>query len=182
MKRLAVLAAAMFAVACAQPAPPAEPAAPTTAHTDSLKVSYEIAKSDLTRSAEQMPEEDYGFRPAGVADDVRSFGQILAHVAGANYMFCGMVSGEAGMEVDVATTTAKADIVKALNDSFAFCDRAFASVNDQTGAAMVNIGFLNADLTKLGVLAFSIAHDMEHYGNLVTYFRAKGMVPPSSQG
>jgi uncharacterized damage-inducible protein DinB len=180
MKHFAVIVVAMAAVGCAQPAPPAEPAVPTTAHTDSIKVVYDIAKSDLTRAAEQMPEEDYGFKPAGVIDEVRSFGQIMAHVAGANGMFCGMVSGEAAPAVDEAMT-AKADIVKALNDSFAFCDRAIASVNDQTGAEKVTIGFLNADLTKLGVLAFSAAHDMEHYGNIVTYMRAKGMVPPSSQ-
>jgi len=181
MKRIAILAAGVFAVACAQPAPPAEPAAPTSAHTNSLKVSQDIAKSDLVRAAEQMPEEDYGFKPAGVAEEVRSFGQIVAHVAGANGMFCSMVSGEAAPTVDDAMT-AKADIVKALNDAFAFCDRAFASVNDQTGAEMVSISFLNAEFSKLGVLAFNTAHNMEHYGNLVTYMRAKGMVPPSSQG
>ena len=178
MKHFAVVIAAIAVAGCAQPAPP--PAAPTTAHTDSLKVGYEIAKSDLTRAAEQMAEADYGFKPAGVADEVRSFGQIVAHVAGANGMFCGMVSGEAAPAVDEAMA-AKADITKALADSFALCDRAFASVNDQSGAETVRIDFLNADLTKLGLLAFNTAHEMEHYGNLVTYMRAKGMVPPSSQ-
>ncbi len=183
MKRFAVLIAAAFAVACAQPAPPAEPPAPTSDHTNSLKVGHDIAKSNLTGAADQMPEGDYGFKPAGVADEVRSFGGILAHAANANFMFCGMVSGEAGPGVNFEeTATTKADIVKALNDSFAFCDRAFASVDDQSGALKVNISFLNADLTKLGVLAFNTAHNMEHYGNLVTYMRAKGMVPPSSQG
>lgn len=183
MKRIAAIAVAVFAVACAQPAPPAEPAAaPTTAHTDSLKAGYEMAKSNLVRAAEQMPEEDYGFRPAGVIEEVRTFGGIMAHAANANFMFCGMVSGEAGPGVDFEeAATTKADITKALADSFAFCDRAFASVNDQTGAEMVRIDFFNADWTKLGVLAFNTAHGMEHYGNIVTYMRAKGMVPPSSQ-
>ena len=179
MKRFGLMMLGLTLVGCAQPAPP--PAEPTTAIVDSLKGSYEIGKGYLTRAAEQMEEADYAFKPAGVAEEVRSFGAIVAHVAGANGMFCSMVSGEAAPEGNPEELTAKADIQKALADSFALCDRAYASVNDETGKATVRIDFLNADWSKLGVLAFNTAHDMEHYGNLVTYMRAKGMVPPSSQ-
>ena len=182
MRRLGMLIIAVAAVGCAQPAPPPEPPPPSTAVTSSLKGGYDIAKSFITRAAEQMAEADYGFKPAGVAGEVRSFGQIVAHLANANYLFCAMVSGEAGPGVDYEeTATTKVDITKALGESFAFCDRAYGSVNDQTGAEAVRVDFLNMDSTKLGVLAFNSGHEMEHYGNLVTYMRAKGLVPPSSQ-
>ncbi len=181
MKRIGFAVLAMVAVGCA-PAPP-PPAPPSNAVTDGLKVGFDAGKGFLTAAAEQMAEADYAFKPAGVAAEVRSFGQIIGHVANANSMFCSMVSGEAGPGVDVeATMTSKADLTKALGDALALCERAFASVNDQTGAESLRVDFLNADLTKLGVLGFNTAHNFEHYGNLVTYFRAKGMVPPSSQG
>ena len=78
--------------------------------------------------------------------------------------------------------TAKADLQKALAASFEFCDRAFAGLNDQTGAAEATIVPINnMKTTRLGALSFNAAHDMEHYGNLVTYMRMNKMVPPSSQ-
>lgn len=180
MKRLGPIVLAAGAVACGQTTP--EPPPVSSVITHSLLVPYEMAKSYLTRAAEQMPEADYAFKPAGTAAEVRTFGRIVAHVADANYMLCSVVSGEAPPATSVeATMTAKADITGALDDSFAFCDRAFGSVNDQTGAMSVRIEPLDMDSTKIGALTLAIAHDMEHYGNLVTYLRAKGFVPPSTQ-
>jgi uncharacterized damage-inducible protein DinB len=111
------------------------------------------------------------------------FGQIVGHVADANYMFCGLVSGEIAPAASVENTiTKKADLQKALTDSFAFCDRAYAGLNDETGAAEVTVAAINnMKTTKLGLLSLAIAHDSEHYGNLVTYLRVNKMVPPSSQ-
>ena len=181
MKRIGFTVLAMVAVGCAPPAPP-PPAPPSSVVTDSIKTGFDIGKNFITQAAEQMAEADFAFKPTGVAAEVRSFGQLVGHVANANYLFCSMVSGEAGPGVDIEqTATSKADLTKALGEAFAFCDRAFGSVNDQTGADPLRVDFLNADLTKLGVLAFNNAHNMEHYGNIVTYMRAKGMVPPSSQ-
>jgi len=180
MKRMALIVLAAGAVACGQATP--EPPPVSSDITSSLLEPYEGAKSYITRAAEQMPEADYGFKPAGTADEVRTYGRILAHIADANYTFCSAVSGEAPPATSVEETmTAKADITTALADSFAFCDRAFGSVNDQTGAMAVRIEAFDMDSTKLGALALNTAHDLEHYGNLVTYLRVKGLVPPSSQ-
>lgn len=155
--------------------------------TDSMKSGYDIVKGYLTKSAELMSEKDYTFKPAGVAPEVRSFGQILGHVANANHLFCGasMGASTAGGErgpggVDYEKLTSKAELQKALASSFAVCDKAFAAVNDRNAGEAVK-GLPIGPSTKLGTLAFNTAHDFEHYGNLVTYFRAKGMVPPSSQ-
>jgi uncharacterized damage-inducible protein DinB len=76
--------------------------------------------------------------------------------------------------------TTKADLQAALAESFKFCDAAF----DGLTAARANeaIKFFLPNQTRLSVLAFNAAHDFEHYGNIVTYMRMKGMVPPSSAG
>jgi uncharacterized damage-inducible protein DinB len=138
---------------------------------------YTVAKNNLVRAAEQMPEADYGFQ---ATKDVRSFGQLVGHVANANYMICAMASGEKSPNaVDIEkTVTAKADLVKALKESFTFCDQAY-QITDAKGLEEMTLFGMKTN--RIGVLAFNAGHDMEHYGNIVTYMRLKGMVPPSSQ-
>jgi len=187
VKRLLSVALLGFGVAaCTQPAaapPPQAAPPPSSAIVDSVKQEFTSVKGYLTKSLEQFPEKDLAFKPVGVAAEVRGFGQIIAHVAAEQYLFCGPVSGEKKPPVDEKSLSKlnKADLQKALADAFAFCDRAFASVNDQTGAAAAEITEFSYKSTKIGLLAFNNAHDYEHYGNLVTYMRAKKMVPPSSQ-
>lgn len=79
------------------------------------------------------------------------------------------------------TKTTKADLSKALAESFAYCDKVFAGMTDATGAKTVKF-MMGGDMAKLSILSFNTAHDWEHYGNLVTYMRLNKMVPPSSQG
>lgn len=148
---------------------------------DSIKATHEMVRSYITKSAEQFPDRDYGFRPSGIIADVRTFGQIIGHIASYNYLYCAAASGMKGPDADPATLTSKASLQKALGASYAFCEKAFATVTDRNGSQPVT-GLSIGDQTKLGTLAFNNAHQFEHYGNLVTYFRAKGMVPPSSQG
>jgi len=166
--------------ACAQPAPPPAPPAPppSTKVTDSLKIQANIVKGYLTKAAEQMPEAKYAFK---ATPDVRTFGQLIGHIADANYLFCGYSSGEKKPADSAEKLAKKADLQKALADSFAYCDRAYAGVNDTTGAAEVKVEDIGQTLSKLGVLAFNTSHDFEHYGNIVTYMRLNKMVPPSSQ-
>ena len=137
---------------------------------------YNQVKDYLIAAAEQMPEEFYGYQPT---EEVRTFGQIVGHVANALYMFCGTVSGgEARGPENYEERTSKAGLVEAITDSFGKCDAAYA-VDD--GVAMEEVEFFGQTGTKLWVLTFNIAHNWEHYGNLVTYMRANGQVPPSSQ-
>ena len=137
---------------------------------------YGVAKGNLIKAAEQMPEADYSFK---ATPEVRSFGQLVGHVANANYMFCAMVLGEKSPNsTDLEKTTAKAGLVQGLKDSFTYCDKAYAITD---AAATANVDLFGMKTNKIGVLSFNSAHDMEHYGNIVTYMRLKGMVPPSSQ-
>jgi uncharacterized damage-inducible protein DinB len=128
-----------------------------------------------------MPEEHYGFKPV---EGVRTFGAILAHVAGASYVFCAAAKGEKGPFTEdhfETTATTKAAIVKATNDAIAYCDEAFTALTDATAGQMVASPFGSGQVPRANPLIGQIGHDNEHYGNLVTYFRIKGMVPPSSK-
>lgn len=138
---------------------------------------FEIVKGYLIASAEQMPEELYGYRPT---DEVRTFGQIIGHVANAQYMFCGTATGgDARPPENFEERTTKAGLVEAIKMGFAACDPAYAMEDLK---AMEEIEFFGNTGSRLWVLNFNVAHTWEHYGNLVVYFRANGMVPPSSQG
>jgi uncharacterized damage-inducible protein DinB len=170
-----------------QPPPPPPKTTTTTPAASPLtaasKAAYENYKGDLVKSAEQMKDTDYGFKPVGVAAEVRTFGQIIGHVADANAAFCSAASGQPGPATvkDLEHAKTKADIQKGLADSFAFCDTAWAATTDANAAKAAKMPFDMGDSTRLAVLAFNTAHMSEHYGNIVTYMRAKGLVPPSSQ-
>ena len=144
----------------------------------SHKGIYMIARTNVTKAAAKMPEENYSFK---ATDAVRSFGQIIGHVADAQYLFCSAALGEKNPGLGIEKSkTSKADLVKALNDAFAYCDKAYDAMTDAHAADAVK--FFGRDSTKMAVLSFNTAHTMEHYGNIVTYMRLKNLVPPSSEG
>ena len=130
----------------------------------------------IERAAEKMPEEEYAFKPDPA---VRSFGQILGHIADANYLFCSPLLGENNPSPGVEKNkTTKAELTSALRDAFAYCGRAYDALTD--ASANETIKAFGQERNKLGVLWFNSSHNLEHYGNLVVYLRAKGIVPPSS--
>jgi uncharacterized damage-inducible protein DinB len=138
---------------------------------------YGHVKDILLRSAEKMPEENYNFKPI---DTVRSYGQIVGHVADAQYMFCSIALGENNPAPKIEQTkTSKADLIAALKDAFAYCDKAYDGMTDASAAQMVKL--FGNDAPRLGALTVNNMHDLEHYGNLVTYMRLKSIVPPSSE-
>src|SRR5215472_15921028 len=167
MKALVIL----LAVVCALHAEDANPL------TTDAKRLYENVKSDILKSAEKMPEEFYSFKPA---PRVRTFGQILGHVAEEQYFFCSTVKGEQkAADIEKAKTT-KTEIMAALRESFAYCDSAYNGMTDPAAIQMVKSG--EGDRTRLRILWGNTLHDTSHYGNLVTYMRIKGLVPPSTEG
>ncbi|HEV8579606.1 MAG TPA: DinB family protein [Thermoanaerobaculia bacterium] len=146
---------------------------PLSAHT---RMIYGGVKQILLRSAEKMPEENYGFKPT---EAVRSFGQVLGHVADSQYIFCSVVLGEKNPAPQVEKTkTSKADLIAALKEAFAYCDKAYDGMTDASGTQMVKL--MGGDTPKLGALAVNSTHTVEHYGNLITYMRMKNIVPPTS--
>jgi uncharacterized damage-inducible protein DinB len=154
--------------------PSAPPANPITA---SEKGVYSFVSNAVIGAAEKMPESNYAFKPT---PEVRSFGQLVGHVADASYMFCAQAQGEANPAKNIEKTkTAKADLVAALKDAVAYCNKAFDGMTDANGSAMVKL--FSFQLSKLTVLSLNTAHTDEHYGNMVTYLRLKGIVPPTSE-
>ncbi len=170
------------AAAFAQETPPAPPRAAFTLPKENPltawnRYMYGQLGNIVLRSAEKMPEENYGFKPT---DAVRSYGQILGHVADAQYIFCSIALGEKNPAPKIEQSkTSKADLTAALKDAFAYCDKAYNGMTDASGAQPVKL--FGTDSPRLGVLIVNTAHTMEHYGNLVTYMRLKNIVPPSSE-
>jgi uncharacterized damage-inducible protein DinB len=155
-------------------------AAPLVAQNPAVRMAREnwLESQDyILRSAEQMPESLYKFKPTPA---VRSFGEILAHVAGSEYFYCAAALGERGRDEDeiMRTATTKAAIVQAVKDAGTYCARAYAMTDAAAAAAAANVG---ENHSRLYALIANFGHNMEHYGNLITYFRINGMVPPSSQ-
>jgi uncharacterized damage-inducible protein DinB len=152
-------------------------AAPSNPITASEKGFYTLVSGEVIAAAEKMPEQNYSFKPT---PEVRSFGQLVGHVADAQYGFCSTATGEPNPMKDVEKTkTSKADLVAALKDAVAYCNKAYAGMTDAQGSQMVKL--MNYDVARLAVLSVNTAHTDEHYGNMVTYLRLKGIVPPSSE-
>jgi hypothetical protein len=140
------------------------------------KQSYSGIKNTLLKAADKMPEQFYSFR---TTEKVRTYAEIMTHIADTQMLLCGMAKGEQKTG-NAGAKTAKADVVAALKASFDYCDTVYDSMNDVDGAAKVTM--FGRQLTKLGVLNFNTAHDNEMYGTAVAYLRLKDIVPPSSEG
>ena len=147
----------------------------------SLQRSYAAIKNNLTLAAEKLPEADYGFKPSTMPE-VRTYGQLFGHVANAQFGACAAARGvpNPNMGVNNEQKTARAEIIKALADSFAFCDPAFAALTEANGAEMMTQG--RGQMARSGILAGLVAHSNEMYGTAGVYMRAKNVVPPSTEG
>ena len=125
-----------------------------------------------------MPESSYSFKPT---PEVRSFGELIGHLANEHYLLCSPLKGEKNPQasVDFEKQTGKADLIKAINDSIAYCDLAYAAAKDDP-KTIAPFSATQQD-TPFRVMVLNVTHDSEHYGNIVTYLRMKGILPPSSQ-
>ena len=181
MRRLPALLCcllALAAVALAQEQPKAAaPAGPSGPISPLTRLGFGFIKGTLIRSAEKMPEEHYGFKPTWV---MRSFGQVIGHVAESNYYFCSRALGEKNPAPNIAKTkTSKAELIGALNDAFSYCDKAMNSITEASANQMVK--FEGLELRRVDMLTANLLHTVEHYGNLVVYMRMKNIVPPSTE-
>jgi uncharacterized damage-inducible protein DinB len=170
---LALAALPMLAGAQQQQARPD----PSSAAVAALRTNWQQTVGYVQSAAEEMSEANYAFKPV---DGVRTFGQLVGHVAGAQFMMCAAALGEPPRAEDAVerAATTKAALVQALKESTAYCARAYGQSDAATAASTSLFG---QSMTRLGALAMNAIHDGEHYGNIVTYMRIKGMVPPSSK-
>jgi uncharacterized damage-inducible protein DinB len=152
-------------------------AAPANPAGAGMAAVYSNIQGTLAKAAEKMPEENYSFKPT---PEVRSFGQIVGHVADAQNMICKMAMGEqAAYSPDVEKgKTSKADLVAALKESSERCAKVFQQSNDDLAKPVKLFGM---DMNRYAAATVVVGHAFEHYGNLVTYMRIKGIVPPTSE-
>ena len=172
--------ALLFVIAAASPLsaqPRGAAAEAVPSRNADMRQTWTEVSAFLARSAAAVPDSSYAYKPVAT---VRSFGELIAHVAGSQRMFCAASLGEPGPREDEIekSMTSKADLVKALDASNKYCARAYLLPSARlTGT----VEFFGKQHSKESVLLMNITHDYEHYGNVVTYMRMLGMVPPSSQ-
>ncbi len=168
----ALVSLAVFAAAAG-----AQPSNPLSAE---VKWMYETIKNNLTKLADKMPAEDYGFRPT---PDVETFAERVAHIAGANYSICTALQGK--RQSLGGPRTSKADLAAALKQSFAACDAVFDSLTDANAMDRVSSRLggpfpPEPTRTRLATLYNLVRHSNEMYGYMAVYLRLKGIVPPTS--
>ena len=176
---IATLLFTIAASALSAQAPP-RPRPPET-YSMFLQAQYAGLERNIIGSAEKMPAEHFSFKPS---PDVRTYAQQLGHIIDTQYFFCNAVKGgpNPGDGKDFEKITERAAMVEAVKEAFAYCDDAFSSLTNETAMQMITIGVApnQRQTARANQLTMVIVHGTEHYGNLVTYMRLKGIVPPSS--
>ena len=158
----------------------------------SMEWLLNLYEGEIMGSVKAMPADKFNFAPSAAIfvpsqktdylspndKGVRTFGQMVGHIAQANYFFFSSVSGaKMGPEAKaIGSMTSKDDLVKALEGSFAFAHTQLGTLTAANAFASVK-----DDQTKTSMAAFGIAHMCDHYGQLVEYLRMNGIVPPASQ-
>jgi uncharacterized damage-inducible protein DinB len=148
------------------------------------KTMHATIRRNLADAAQAMPSDEYSFRPT---PEVRTFAQLVGHVINANWFFCSQAKQD---KPPTATNheqlTDKVALVKALNDSLAYCDAVYAETTDENFNRAVQVqaggGMAQSNTVRGAILMFNTTHNNEHYGNIVVYMRLKGHVPPSTAG
>ena len=148
-----------------------------TRFSKGIKARYDNIKRDVVEAADAVPEAEYTFKPT---PQVRSFGEIIGHIADTQNYFCSVAAGSNPEYADTLEKSAKskADLVKGLKDSVAKCDDVYAKTDAANVLSVVKAG--KGDALRGMILLDNVSHDNEHYGNIVTYMRLKGHVPPST--
>src|ERR1700678_879926 len=149
-----------------------------------LRDAYTRNRTNIVRTAEKMPEEFYDMRP-GAQPEVRTFGQQVGHVANFNFLWCSQAKGEKNPNAaNLEKLGSKAELVKALNDAFTYCDGVYSALTDAAGAQVIDITQESGRQTRnlrMGLLTLNYGHNNEIYGSMVVYLRIKNLVPPASE-
>jgi uncharacterized damage-inducible protein DinB len=169
--RVGGVAAVMLMIAALEAA-----AQTATVKGDVLK-DWAGLKDTVVKLANAMPEDKYGYKSTPAQ---RDFGQQVLHIAQVNDMLLQLVGGKTAAPAVDGKATRKADVIKAMADSF---DYGTALINEQTDQSMletVQARFLGPS-TRARVFYFLVGHTWDIYGQMAVYLRLNGGVPPASQ-
>jgi len=135
-----------------------------------VRERFDRIRLDFEESADLVPEEKYGFR---LTPAQRTFGEWIGHTSAGLYGYCSAIKGEprpeAAKHAEHAKT--KADLSRGIKEAFAYCDSALQGTSDAK--------LLDRPAAVRGAINL-VASPNEHYGNIVGYMRASGLVPPST--
>lgn len=170
-----------------------KPAAPKS-EGESINQTYAWVAGQFIPAAEAMPEEKYGFAPTeGEFKGVKTFAQQVKHVAAVNYHLGSQILGEplppeagkidlSNMEMGPDEVKTKAEIVAYLKGSFAYAQKAIASITAANATRPMKNPFgMPGEVTRLGEATLLAFHGMDHYGQMVVYLRMNGIIPPASR-
>jgi len=147
----------------------------------SLNRSYTTFKTNFTAAAAKMSDADYSFKP-GTTPEARTFAQVIDHIAQSQFGGCSAIVGQPnpmqGKQLEQELKT-KAEVTKALADSFAICDKAFEALTDANAMETIKQG--NNEVTRVAALYGVVVHGNEMAGTAYVYLRSKNLVPPSTE-
>ena len=152
----------------------------STSMAASAKAMHATIRRNLAEAAAAMPADEFAFKPT---PEVRSFGELVGHVAMANFYFCSQAKNDRMPSTQNLEKVAGKDaLVRVLNESLAYCDATYNTTTDANFNDAVKISGPGAasQTTRGLVLMFNTTHNNEHYGNMIVYMRLKGHVPPST--
>lgn len=172
-------AIAMIALATGIASSVASAQSPAPAPPDTLRDAVEFGgrqrQALIIASADLMNEADYAFRPT---PEIRTFGQVVAHIADLNYLLCAQAKGEsppvAGIE---KANKSRDDVRQALRESYAYCESVSAGLTPHAQQRMVKFG--KTVMSAATLMEVVTLHNIHMYGNMVVYLRLRGKVPPT---
>lgn len=140
----------------------------------------------LIAMAEDFPEDKYDFK---LEKEERTFAENLLHVAAVDFDLASAASGTSiGPDFGKSKHNpsreiykSKADVVKLLQQAIAEGARVIREQGDAGLDKTMKLPWSNKEAHNSYMWWFAIEHSAEHYGQLVVYYRANHMVPPSSR-
>ena len=175
LSRIFVLAAVAAGLIVARQA---RPAAQTASLKGDFVKEWTNNKDTLVKIANAMPEDKYSFKPTPAQ---RDFGGHVMHIAQINMMVLNTMKGAAPAPAVNMNAKSKADVIKAMSDSFDYGLALLNEQTDQTMAGSIQGPPWMGPSTRARIIAFLIGHTQDTYGQMVVYLRLNGLVPPASQ-
>jgi DinB superfamily len=174
-------------VAAQQPSAAPPSGAPANPITTVFRGRTMTLQRNLAQAFDSIPESKFGYKPTPAQ---LTIGYIAQHLASDNYLFCNAFGD---MKAPVpASDGATPDSVKAkwprdtliskLKASFAFCESAFAQLDDAKLADQVSVSFggQSRTITRAQMVLGHVVDMADHYSQIANYMRLNGMLPPTA--
>ena len=181
---VAILALALPVGLVAQPPSGTPPVNPITTAFRAPTMNYQ---KNLAQAFDSIPEAKFSYKPTPAQ---LSIGYIAQHLADDNYFFCNQFGDMKATRAEKDTATAdsvkatwpKADLVSKLKESFDFCEKAFAQIDDAKLADQITMtyGGQSRNAPRAQMVLGHVIDMADHYSQLANYMRLNNMLPPTA--